>query len=79
MYFNKSRFTLTHLRAVQPKTVLQLHAAVSGRWGNGQFLAHRLDPYCFIFLHKFCCLRPDSAWAKKAAALRRISLLRLNP
>jgi hypothetical protein len=44
LYFNKSRFTLTHLRAVQPKTVLQLHAAVSGRWGNGQFLAHRLDP-----------------------------------
>ena len=42
--FNKSRFTLTHLRATPPKMVLQLHAAISGRWCDGQFLAHRLDP-----------------------------------
>src|SRR5262247_3691110 len=55
---------------------------VVGRWGDQQLRADRLDPILGSVLvderHHHFGRRSSSAWAKKAAALRRISLARFN-
>src|SRR5262245_53138970 len=57
-------------------------ALVVGRWGDRQLCADRLDPILGPMLiderHHHFGRRSSSAWAKKAAALRRISLARFN-
>src|SRR5262245_27332747 len=55
---------------------------VVGRWGDRQLRADRLDPILGSVLvdepHHYFGRRSSSAWAKKATALRRISLARFN-
>src|SRR4030095_10953364 len=55
---------------------------VVSRWGDRQLRADRLDPILGSALvdkrHHYFGRRSSSAWAKKAAALRRISLARFN-
>ena len=62
--------------------LLLVFDATVGGWGDWQDSANRLDPIFFFFIvdefDHHLGLRPFSAWAKKAAALRIISLVCLS-
>ena len=78
----RQRTVTTHTRRQPPRVGRPRFMLVVCRRGDRQLGADRLDPVSVPVSvdkrHRHLGLRSDSAWAKKAEALRRISLARFN-